>query len=208
MDKFTIEQWPSEEIALRIIVPVTLRQLEAGKVELEGVWGIDAKERNHLLDDPGILRIVTDFSVYDKNLDGYTYVQVLSITLPDHEPKWCDCMRRYRKFNPTHDNVINEARARSLVQDILGWDTWWEAREKARALYALNYSYDLVCHPQSGETYALHLRGQEIIGICGPLSQEDRAYAAEHGLDWLEYDVEDNEWAANIQWRPSPEKQL
>ena len=74
---------------------------------------------------------------------------------------------------------------------------------KRRIEHAARYTYQLVDHPKSGEVYALHLWGEvTIIGLCGPLDQDDRAYAKEHGLDSLEYDVVDLEWAEGVEWRP------
>jgi len=64
------------------------------------------------------------------------------------------------------------------------------------------YTRELVQHPTSGEAYALQFCRGEIVGLCGPLDQEDRAYALKHGLDELEYDVVDLEWAASVEWLP------
>ena len=66
----------------------------------------------------------------------------------------------------------------------------------------MTHTYQLVDHPKSGEVYALQLRDDAIIGLCGPLDQDDREYAERNGLADFEFDITDVDWAEGIEWRP------
>lgn len=81
----------------RWYLPVTLRQVEAAGIELEGGFGIDADEHEALLDEPNMLRLVV---AVEADEDTYTTDEITRIECYQSNrlapPAWEDCCRIYR----------------------------------------------------------------------------------------------------------------
>ena len=111
---------------------------------------------------------------------------------------------------PNHADLIIENGAGRWYGVDLGGGDWDYLQDNGEYVpvpevrwHPARYTYQLVDHPKSGETYALRLWGEvTIIGLCGPLDATDLAEAQVFGRAALEYDVTDLDWAASVQWRP------
>ena len=57
-------------------------------------------------------------------------------------------------------------------------------------------TYEYWRHANSGETYAVQLEDDEIIGICGPLHYDEVDDPSEH-----DFEAEDVDWANHQLWR-------
>lgn len=81
----------------RYYLPVTLRQVEAAGIELEGGFGIDADEHEALLDEPNMLRLVV---AVEADEDTCTTDEITRIECYQSNrlapPAWEDCCRIYR----------------------------------------------------------------------------------------------------------------
>ena len=58
-------------------------------------------------------------------------------------------------------------------------------------------TYEWAQHSTSGETYALKRRGGVIVGVFGPVYYRSLNSIT---LEWLDYDYDDADWAAEQEW--------
>ena len=104
-------------------VSVTLAEVEAAGIELDGAFGIDADEHAELIHDPEILRV--RFGVACSCDDGqwaareFAEVETLQSTLSHPEPRWTPCTATYYSAagsKDRNDHARNNARVDALLR--------------------------------------------------------------------------------------------
>lgn len=91
--------WTCEdgEFSIRFLYEVTLAQLEAAGVELEGGFGIDREEHAAMAHEEGLLRAVAGWDLESDGEITPTFdVECFQGRLSRPAPAWESCLARYR----------------------------------------------------------------------------------------------------------------
>ncbi len=112
----------STEYSMLWHLPVTPADLDAAGIELDAPFGVDADEQTELAHEPGLARL--SFGIYcdaasDPVCRPAICVEAFEVRLPDTDPGWHSCYRRYADVSGAKVRTAyarNEARMWTLAQ--------------------------------------------------------------------------------------------